>query len=38
MFLKVLVKICNFGLLKDELIRDRIVCGICDMGIRKKLF
>ena len=33
----VLAKTCNFGLLKDELIRDRIVCGICDMRTRKKL-
>ena len=35
--LKVLAKTCNFGSLKDELIRDRIVCGIRDMGTRKKL-
>ena len=26
--LKALAKTCNFGSLKDELIRDRIVCGI----------
>lgn len=35
--LKVLAKTCNFGSLKDKLIRDRMVCGICDMGTRKKL-
>ena len=35
--LKVLANTRNFGSLKDELIRDRIVCGIRDMGTRKKL-
>ena len=35
--LRTLAKTCNFGSLKDELIRDRIVCGICDTGTRKKL-
>ena len=35
--LKALAKTCNFGSLKDELIRDRIVCGIRDTGTRKKL-
>ena len=35
--LEVLAKTCNFSLLKDELIRDRIVRGIRDMGTRKKL-
>lgn len=33
--LKVLAKTCNFGSLKDELIRDRIICGILDMGTKK---
>ena len=33
--LKALAKTCNFGSLKDELIRDRIVCGIRDTGTRK---
>ena len=28
---------CNFGVLKDELIKDRIVCGVRDNGMRKKL-
>jgi len=28
---------CNFGALKDELIRDRIVCGVRDNSMRKKL-
>ena len=28
---------CQFGLFKDDLIRDRLVCGIRDNGQRKKL-
>ena len=28
---------CNFGALKDEMIRDRIVCGVRDSSLRKKL-
>ena len=32
---KALAKTCNFGSLKDELIRDRIVCGIRDTGTQK---
>ena len=28
---------CNFGALKDEIIRDRIVCGVRDSSLRKKL-
>ena len=35
--LRTLAKTCNFGSLTDELSRDRIVCGICDTGTRKKL-
>ena len=35
--LKALAKTCSFGSLTDELIRDRIVCGIRDTGTRKKL-
>ena len=35
--LKALAKMCNFGALTDELIRDRIVCGIRDGGTRKRL-
>ena len=35
--LRTLAKTCNFGPLTDELIRDRIVCGIRDTGTRKKL-
>ena len=34
--LRTLAKTCNFGSLTDELIRDRIVCGICDTATRKK--
>ena len=29
---------CNFGALKDEMIRDNIVCGVRDSSLRKKLF
>ena len=28
---------CSFGALKDEIIRDRIVCGVRDSSLRKKL-
>ena len=28
---------CNFGALKDEMIRDRIVCGVRNSSLRKKL-
>ena len=28
---------CNFGALKDETIRERIVCGVRDSSLRKKL-
>ena len=29
---------CNFGALKDEMIRNNIVCGVRDSSLRKKLF
>ena len=32
-----LAETCEFGSLKDDLIRDRLVCGIRDNGQRKKL-
>ena len=32
-----LAKTCDFGTLKDDLIRHRIVCGIHGNGIRTKL-
>ena len=32
-----LAKSCDFGSLKDDLIRDRIVCGIRDNAMRKRL-
>ena len=35
--LRILAKTCNFGDLRDELIRDRIVVGIRDSRTRKKL-
>ena len=28
---------CEFGAIKEELIRDRIVCGISDNAVQKKL-
>ena len=28
---------CDFGALKDEIIRDRIVCGVRDSSLMKKL-
>ena len=35
--LRSLSKTCNYGALTDNLIRDRMVVGILDKGIRKKL-
>ena len=35
--LRTLADICEFGLLKEDLIRDRLVCGIRDNSLRKKL-
>ena len=35
--LKTLAKTCNFGQLQDDLLRDRIVIGIRDNAVRKKL-
>ena len=35
--LRALAKTCEFGTLKDDLIRDRIVCGVREKGIRRKL-
>ncbi|XP_028415809.1 uncharacterized protein K02A2.6-like [Dendronephthya gigantea] len=35
--LRSLVETCEFQSLKDDLIRDRIVCGIRDNGVRRKL-
>lgn len=35
--LKKLSKDCNFGELKDSLIRDRIICGISDLKIKDRL-
>ncbi len=30
-------KTCDFGDLRDSLVRDRIVCGIPDNGLRERL-
>lgn len=35
--LRTLVKSCNYGSLENDLLRDRIVCGVTDVGLRKKL-
>ena len=35
--LRTLAETCEFSSLKDDLIRDRLVCGIRDNGLRKKL-
>ena len=35
--LKLLATTCNFGDLKDSLVRDRIVCGIQDRQLREEL-
>ncbi|KAK5853431.1 hypothetical protein PBY51_007214 [Eleginops maclovinus] len=35
--LRVLAKTCNFGTLRDSLIRDRIVCGINNVSMRERL-
>ena len=35
--LKLLAATCNFGDLKDSLVRDRIICGIQDRHLREEL-
>ena len=35
--LKLLATTCNFGDLKDSLVRDRIICGIQDRQLREEL-
>ena len=35
--LRTLADTCLFGSLKEEMIRDRLVCGISDIGLCKKL-
>ena len=35
--LRALAETCEFGTLKDDLIHDRIICGVRDKGIRRKL-
>ena len=32
--LRALSKNCNFEQLKDSLIRDRVICGICDLKLQ----
>lgn len=36
--LRALAATCEFGKLKDEMIRDRLVCGIADNSVRRKLW
>ena len=35
--LRALAETCEFGTLKDHLIRDRIVCGVRENAVRRKL-
>lgn len=35
--LRMLLSTCNFGQIRDSLIRDRIVCSINDSGLRERL-
>jgi hypothetical protein len=35
--LKILASTCNYGALHDSLIRDRLICGINDSNLRKRL-
>ena len=35
--LRILANICEYGTLKDELIRDKIVCGVVSPLLRKQL-
>ena len=35
--LRSLVEFCNFGTALDDMLRDRLVCGINDSAIQRKL-
>ena len=35
--LRILANTCEYGILKDELIRDKIVCGVSSRHVRKQL-
>jgi hypothetical protein len=35
--LNTLTKVCEFENLKDSLVKDRIVCGILDNGLKERL-
>ena len=35
--LRILANTCEYGVLKDELIRDKIVCGVSSGHVRKQL-
>ena len=34
---RILADTCNFGALRDSMIRDRIICGVSDSGLRERL-
>ena len=36
--LKLLARSCSFGVLEDELIRDRVVCGIVTERVQPRLY
>lgn len=35
--IRILADTCNFGTLKESMIRDRIICGVSDSGLREGL-
>ena len=35
--LRILANTCEYSILKDELIRDKIVCGVSSRHVRKQL-
>lgn len=35
--LRILASTCEYGALKDDLIRDKIVCGVASNTVRKQL-
>ena len=35
--LRALAETCEFGILKDHLFRDRIVCGVRENAVRRKI-
>lgn len=35
--IRIFADTCHFGALKDSMIRDRIICGVSDSGLRERL-